>query len=642
MTSKAALYVRVSTSHQIDKDSLPFQRKELENYSKYVLGIDNIEIFEDAGYSAKNTDRPKYQEMMARIRAKEFSHLLVWKLDRISRNLKDFTEMYDELKKCGIIFISKNEQFDTSSAMGEAMLKIILVFAELERKITAERVFSIMLSRAEQGLWNGSTVPLGYDWSDEVKFPVINSDEASIVKRIYNLYEELNSTLQIAYKLNNEHVKTKRSGRWTAKTVNDILRNPFYIGTYRYNVKVSGSRRWKDKSEWIVRENNHAGIIEKDQFERVNAALSANYKGDTMIQRANTKTHIFGKILYCGTCSSLLISGSDSPRSDGYRPSRYFCAGYQYLDSESRCNNFVSDVTLLPFILNYISNFVNLQNVVDQNYSLTSIEKILLKGSVFHDIVGIEKKGLEQTYIAFALGLDHMSYNLIDDATPPSADTIELTRLQKDKVKFEKALTRLDDLYLFAEDAMPEKEYLFKKRDLKQNIERINQELAMIQKSSSNKDMLKDTSFLKKASNFIILKELNNQKKINYRAFLRAVEPELIQDFIRAVIDKIVIRDKRVDSITFKNGIVHEFVYKKDSLCKNIPPEKFRYRAFKDDVIEYLKENGPSTRKELEILTGLKRTTVTALLNELIADNSVESTGSSVSIRYSVKDPLLD
>lgn len=76
--------------------------------------------------------------------------------------MKDFTEMYDELKEQSATFISKNEQFDTSSTMCETMLKIILVFAELERKLNTERVFSIMLSRAEKGLWNGATVPLGY------------------------------------------------------------------------------------------------------------------------------------------------------------------------------------------------------------------------------------------------------------------------------------------------------------------------------------------------------------------------------------------------------------------------------------------------------------------------------------------------
>ena len=262
---KAALYVRVSTYHQIDKDSLPFQRQELSNYAKYVLGIDDFEIFEDAGYSAKNTDRPRYQDMMSRIRNKEFTHMLVWKIDRISRNLKDFTEMYEDIKNYGITFISKNEQFDTSSAMGEAMLKIILVFAELERKLAAERVFSIMLSRAEKGLWNGATVPLGYKWSDEKKFPVVDPDEADVVRYVYTLYLELRSTSKVATALNDENVRTKRGGKWTAKTVSDILRNPFYIGTYRYNVKTSGTRKYKDKKEWVVVEDNHehnrSGII---------------------------------------------------------------------------------------------------------------------------------------------------------------------------------------------------------------------------------------------------------------------------------------------------------------------------------------------------------------------------------------------
>ena len=107
-----------------------------------ALNIKDYEVFEDAGYSAKNTDRPAFQQMFSRIRNNEFTHLIVWKIDRISRNLRDFSEMYDELKHYNVTFVSKNEQFDTSSAMGEAMLKIILVFAELERKITAECVCS--------------------------------------------------------------------------------------------------------------------------------------------------------------------------------------------------------------------------------------------------------------------------------------------------------------------------------------------------------------------------------------------------------------------------------------------------------------------------------------------------------------------
>lgn len=129
---KAALYVRVSTKYQVDKDSLPFQRKKLKEYCK-MLDINKYEIFEDDGYSAKKTERPRFQDMMNHIRAGEFTHLIVWKVDRISRNLLDFSTMYKELKDHRVTFISMNEQFDTSTAIGEAMLKIILIFAECQQ-----------------------------------------------------------------------------------------------------------------------------------------------------------------------------------------------------------------------------------------------------------------------------------------------------------------------------------------------------------------------------------------------------------------------------------------------------------------------------------------------------------------------------
>ena len=90
---KVAIYIRVSTRYQVDKDSLVVQRRELIAYAEMVLGITDYVVFEDPGYSAKNTDRPDYQRMMDRLRTGEFTHLLVWKIDRISRNLLDFASM---------------------------------------------------------------------------------------------------------------------------------------------------------------------------------------------------------------------------------------------------------------------------------------------------------------------------------------------------------------------------------------------------------------------------------------------------------------------------------------------------------------------------------------------------------------------
>lgn len=630
---KASLYIRVSTTHQIDKDSLPFQREELINYAKYALGIDDFEVFEDAGFSGKNTDRPKYQEMMSRIRNKEFSHLLVWKIDRISRNLKDFTEMYEELKSYNVTFVSKNEQFDTSSAMGEAMLKIILVFAELERKLTAERVYSIMLSRAEKGLWNGATIPLGYKWSDEKKFPVIDENEASTVKYIYDLYNKYQSSLQVAHRLNTEKVPTKRGGKWTPKTINDVLRNPFYIGTYRYNVKTGVTRRLKDKKEWIVREDNHEGIIEKELFEKVNNILTENFKGNNSVQRANTNTHIFSKLLICGKCGSSLTAGLDSARKDGYRPSRYTCYSNKHLDNYNSCNNFMSDITIMPFIMNYLSNFIKLQSRVNQKHSLRDIERALLRSSPFIDILCIDKKGLEDTYKSFIIGFeDNTEYE--GNVEESDIKTHKIDILKREKLKYENALKRLEDLFLFSDEAMSEKDFLFKKRDLIRHLEKINNDIDEINKNNSNKNIDLDFSFLNKASNFFITKEILTKRNIDYRFLLELVDKQTLRDFITSIISEINIVDKKIYSITFKNGLVHNFLYKEYKDQKLKTREKFLYKSFEPDLIEYLKQNESCNRKEVEELTNMSRSGATSLINEFLDRSLIEKKGNSVATRY--------
>ena len=396
---KAALYVRVSTLYQIDKDSLPLQRKELINYCKYILGIDNYEIFEDAGYSGKDTDRPGFQEMMDRIRKNEFTHVLVWKIDRISRNLLDFATMYEEMKKHNVTFISKNEQFDTSSAMGEAMLKIILVFAELERKITAERVRATMLSRAEKGLWNGANMPLGYKWSEEEKFPVIDEEEAPTIEFIFNNYLELKSSTRVMELLNKNGMKTKRGGQWTTKTVSDIIRNPFYKGTYRYNYREGGRGRKKDKKEWIIIENNHPGIIEPKLWDECNRIMDENADKNTAMFRKNTNTHLFSGLLICNRCNKRFTANLDKPRKDGFQPSFYRC---QSKIKKQPCSStkIATDVKIAPFVLQYIANLVKSQEKISSKTTAQSLEKTLLNSNVFKDVVGINLLGLEDTIIS--------------------------------------------------------------------------------------------------------------------------------------------------------------------------------------------------------------------------------------------------
>lgn len=564
--AKVAIYIRVSTHHQIDKDSLPFQKKELINYSKYILGIDDYEVFEDAGYSGKDTDRPAYQDMMTRVRQGEFSHILVFKLDRISRNLLDFSAMYEEIKKYDVTFISKNEQFDTSSAMGEAMLKIILVFAELERKLTGERVKGVMLSRAEKGLWNGANVPLGYEWSKEEEFPVINKKEAKSVKFIFDNYEKTRSTGEVKHLLEINNIKTKRNGYWTSKTIADVIRNPFYIGTYRYNYRYTPHGKIRPEDEWVVVEDNHPAIISKDQYYKCNSIMDSNAYGRGSDRTLKNHVHVFKGLINCDKCNKNYIATVDRPRSDGYKPSVYRCYNYVHSKKTYRtCTGSIGEVKLGPFVINYIANLVKANNYITAHGSKGTekeVEKILLKGPAFKEIAGIIPEDLTQTYNVLLRNTGDILFDKIEDNKDIEKDA-ELEVLKNEKRKLERALNRLEDLYLFSEDSMSEKNYLIKKQEIDKKINDANNKIKKRSMEFSKDIPGHDLNFIKKATQYLLAQNLVGNKPINYNKIVKMADKNLLRDFMKCVIKSITVEeDKRISSIEFINGITHRFIYR--------------------------------------------------------------------------------
>ena len=558
---KAALYIRVSTSYQIDKDSLPVQRQDLINYAKYAFNIDDYEIFEDAGFSGKDTNRPAFQDMMKRIKSGEFSHLFVWKIDRVSRNLLDFCDMYEDLKKYNCTFVSKNEQFDTGSAMGEAMLKIILVFAELERKLTAERVTSIMLARAEKGLWNGSRVPLGYDWCEETKYPVINKEEAKTVELIFKLYEKEKSTIVVATYMNKNNFKTKYGGTWVSKTICDILRNPFYKGTLRYNYRKSARKgKVKDESEWIVKDDNHEAIISKDLWQKCNDILDSNATIITSKFRRTGNVHIFQNLFRCSECGLSFASSLDSPRKDGYRPSRYRCMSH--LKGDVVCNQrIVTDVTVGDFIFKYILNFIKSCNMTFINTA--ALETSLLKGDLFEG-VSIDEGSLIDTLFV----LDSIEHNKDSGSNDyrynnePVSNVIrlkahsEIDSLKAAVNRLEKASERLTNIYLFSDYDMSEKDYILKKNEFDNKIKKHQAEI----KELEEKGCLPcdDLSFLDNMDDFLFRIDVG----LNIRELSLKGKDKILKDFFSTVIDYIIIGEQRVQEIHFKNGLIHKFIYK--------------------------------------------------------------------------------
>lgn len=569
---KVAIYIRVSTKHQIDKDSLDVQRRELIAYADMVLGINDYYIFEDAGFSAKDTKRPAFQQMMNRARIGEFTHVLVWKIDRISRNLLDFASMYSELKKSGVAFVSKNEQFDTSSAIGEAMLKIILVFAELERNMTSERVTTVMLDRANTGKWNGGHVPFGYIYDQKTKEFSIDNEQAATVKWIFDLYEHEQSLIYVSRKLNDKGIKTKRGNAWSPVTVHSILTNVFYIGDYRYNTrKTNNGYGFKDESEWIIYENHHEPIIkDREKFEKIQFILKRNHRHSPERIKLNSpgqsirkkSVHIFGGLMQCGMCGEKMWSSLDTMRANGYRPSHYTCKGHR--NTENKCNSKIpSDITLGPFIFNYVANIIRSSNEVNKKTSLDAFQKKLLKGNTFLMVDHIEQEGLKETLKLFTSGSDveSISYRpAIVLSENPKAKS-RLQELTEEKIKLETAEKRLRKIYLYENSGMSEDEYLSEKNIITENLGSCISEIEKL-KQDNKFLMAAEDDFIEKASYFILVQKMLEAGDIDFEKLIRNNDPTIVKGFISSIINQIVVTNGEVTKITFNNGITHTFIYK--------------------------------------------------------------------------------
>ena len=559
--NKVAIYIRVSTLHQIDKDSLPMQRQDLIAYSKLMLNTDDYVIFEDAGYSGKNTDRPKFQEMMRMVRTGAFTHILVWKIDRISRNLLDFASMYQELKDLGVVFVSKNEQFDTSTAMGEAMLKIILVFAELERNMTSERVSATMLSRAANGQWNGGRVPFGYEYDPDTMTFSINDAERDIVVMIHDLYEEYKSLVHEARELNTKGYRSRAGYEWTPSTIMIILKSVFYCGDYRYNVLKGGNRqKVNDESEWVTVENHHPAIVSREQKERIIAMLKANARLTKQrgTHQRTKHVHIFQGMCLCSHCNKFMSSTISEKKSNNYRYSKYLCPNQRLSNCPGKST---SDPIVGEFVFNYILNMLNAQKRFSGISDIAELERQLLIGNTFSHIDHIEHDGLQDLYDMLSQGTDNEIYKKQPVKVDFSADAKELSNLRNEKQKLERAVDRLRTLYLYSDDAISETEYVIQRKDLTDKLDEVNERIGLLT-SDDWANSISDEVFIERASHFVLEQKLANRNYVNFKRLTLSLDAEILKSFVRSVIDSISIRDGKVERIIFKNGLSHTFVFK--------------------------------------------------------------------------------
>lgn len=228
-------YDAIYTRQSVDKvDSISVE-SQLEFCIKEAQE-DRLKIYSDKGYSGKNTERPAFQEMLQDIERGMIQRVIVYRLDRISRSVLDFSNLIVFFQKYQVEFVSTMEKFDTSTPVGKAMLMIVMVFAQLERETIQKRISDAYYSRSRRGFYMGGTVPYGFRLKETVidgvhtKMYEAEEKEAELVKLIYSIYKKPQNSLgDVVKELDAMGIRRRDGKSFSRYRIRDIVINPSYV-----------------------------------------------------------------------------------------------------------------------------------------------------------------------------------------------------------------------------------------------------------------------------------------------------------------------------------------------------------------------------------------------------------------------------
>ena len=322
-----AIYARKSVE-RVDSISIESQIE----FCKYETRGSDYKVYSDNGYSGKNTDRPAFHNMINDIKSDRISAVIVYKLDRISRSILDFSSMIELFQKYDVSFISATEKFDTASPMGRAMLNICIVFAQLERETIQQRVADAYSARSKKGFYMGGKIPYGFSKTQTVLHGVhtskyiTNAEEAEDVQKIFDVYSFPPATLgDVLRELNKDSSHNKRGKLWSTARISELIRNPIYCradysvyefykskganiynepddfqgvnGLYMFKGKNSNRKTWDLSGREIVLAP-HEGIIDADTWLRCRKKLMLNHQ----VKTSKPKNSWLCGVVKCGNC----------------------------------------------------------------------------------------------------------------------------------------------------------------------------------------------------------------------------------------------------------------------------------------------------------------------------------------------------
>lgn len=360
MPQKVAIYIRVSTQEQAQEGySVDQQTERLTSFCK-AKDWPIVDVYTDPGFSGANTQRPALQKLFSDIEAGRVDCVLVYKLDRLSRSQKDTLYMIEDVFLAhGVDFVSMQENFDTSTSFGRAMIGILSVFAQLEREQIRERMSMRKIGRAKAGLFHGGGFrPFGYDYV--CGHLLVNPTEAIIVRDVYEMFLSRVPINQIEVAVHGKY------GIHVHHTlVRSILSTPIYMGLITW--------------AGVTYPGEHEPIVDEETFRRAQDLLHDRARIAASKPKPFRATHLLSGLLVCGTCGALYFARKNHS-GHGYKKT-----WLAYYHCYSRVGQ--KDRVVDPSCMNPTYRVDTLDSRI-----IGEIERLVDDESYFRSLVGISKK----------------------------------------------------------------------------------------------------------------------------------------------------------------------------------------------------------------------------------------------------------
>lgn len=355
---RVGIYIRVSTDEQAREGySIDAQRRVLNAWA-VVKGADRVAEYVDEGYSAKNLNRPAVQRLIEACRRRDLDMVIVWKTDRLTRNLRDLLMlMEDVFRDNAVEFVSCTESIDTSTPAGRLVLNMLGAVAQNERENTSERTSMVMREMAKEARHLGGRPPYGYGVGPDRKYIIIPR-EADAVRMIFALKRSGASYNQIISALESAGHRTRSGRPFCKNTILDMLRNEKYTGVYIYNRAVPAdrngrrnSRASKPESEIERIPGGMPAIISRDVWEAVNKMAK---NGKQLGGKNSAKNvYVLSGLVRCGVCGANMVISNAGRNRDGsywraYRCKNRCVKGIEHRKLESCVFDFLRDQVSAP------------------------------------------------------------------------------------------------------------------------------------------------------------------------------------------------------------------------------------------------------------------------------------------------------